>query len=534
MPSDEAREIDVRELIGIIFRNRLIPLYATVVAFAAALLFLYAKTPVYRSGSVLAIEERRPFSGSAESILGKSAGKSDQRELLDKIRSRIKSRPFLLSLANDPVLNLDARIPSIPNQARRIASRTEMDANELRERLWVEFLRGRVGAEIAGRGLFFIFVQLEQDRELTHDLARVLARRFVESLRQGQLESIRATADFSEEQRKVYKGRLDESERKLKEFKAELLGGGDLDTGVLNEGNIATARDLQQQLERDAADLTEASDGKAKEIREKYGIDIDSIETDQDCRDYAKRLVKEQWELVLLKLAKSSPPEELKGQQSTVRWVTLQLRSSLEKATRDRWPEHWEEIHYALLDRAQAKAIGTAAEKLGGMLRRYTETAKLRGERESELKRLEDEVARNRSLMKMFEEQITSNRIAEAVEIEKGVGTLIEEIEPAAEPIKPLTPNPRKAFLLAALAGPLIGLGFVLMLEYADSSIRKVEEIEEDFGVPVLGTIPKLDELNKTGFWKRHSTAILTILALIILVGIVAWVMMYPPASLAG
>ena len=48
MGFEETRDVDIKELGGIIVRNRLIPLYATVVAFIAALLFLYIKTPVRR------------------------------------------------------------------------------------------------------------------------------------------------------------------------------------------------------------------------------------------------------------------------------------------------------------------------------------------------------------------------------------------------------------------------------------------------------------------------------------------------------
>jgi hypothetical protein len=59
--------------------------------------------------------------------------------------------------------------------------------------------------------------------------------------------------------------------------------------------------------------------------------------------------------------------------------------------------------------------------------------------------------------------------------------------------------------LLAFLAGPLLGFGAIILAEYLDNSLRTVEEIEHELGLPVLGTIPRLVSANLRPGRQRRS-----------------------------
>jgi NhaP-type Na+/H+ or K+/H+ antiporter len=58
--------------------------------------------------------------------------------------------------------------------------------------------------------------------------------------------------------------------------------------------------------------------------------------------------------------------------------------------------------------------------------------------------------------------------------------------------VKPFKPDRRKILLAGMVLGLGIGVGLALLLDFLGKSYRYVPEIEEDLGVPVLVTIPKI------------------------------------------
>lgn len=68
----------------------------------------------------------------------------------------------------------------------------------------------------------------------------------------------------------------------------------------------------------------------------------------------------------------------------------------------------------------------------------------------------------------------------------------IQFVDKAEVPVKPFRPNIMLNIAVAAIAGLLIGLFFVLLVEYFDNTIKTQEDIEKYFMLPVLGVIPKV------------------------------------------
>jgi capsular polysaccharide biosynthesis protein len=55
----------------------------------------------------------------------------------------------------------------------------------------------------------------------------------------------------------------------------------------------------------------------------------------------------------------------------------------------------------------------------------------------------------------------------------------------------PVSPNPLRNGLLAAVFGLMLGIGLALLMEYLDHSWRSPEEVERASGVPTFATIPE-------------------------------------------
>lgn len=63
--------------------------------------------------------------------------------------------------------------------------------------------------------------------------------------------------------------------------------------------------------------------------------------------------------------------------------------------------------------------------------------------------------------------------------------------EQAAVPEEPISPDPLRNGLLAAMLGAVLGVGLAFLLGYLNDRWRSPEELEQASGVPVFGIVPQ-------------------------------------------
>ncbi len=158
-----------------------------------------------------------------------------------------------------------------------------------------------------------------------------------------------------------------------------------------------------------------------------------------------------------------------------------------------------------LFDQITLNSVRARKERILELLNGYSAGMAAGPEQQLELRRLQDEVDRYRSLVANIQERRITDDLRRNAQ-EASVSSRVKIIEPPAVPLKPASPNRMRILLFAFLAGPLLGLGAVVIAEYMDSSLRSVEEIEAELGLPVLGTIPRLEGANLTSGRKPTRT----------------------------
>lgn len=68
----------------------------------------------------------------------------------------------------------------------------------------------------------------------------------------------------------------------------------------------------------------------------------------------------------------------------------------------------------------------------------------------------------------------------------------IAVVDPAAPPLRPLRPRPKRDLALATIVGLLLGLGLAVLRDYSDNSVRTPEEIGGFDAAPLLAAIPSV------------------------------------------
>jgi capsular exopolysaccharide synthesis family protein len=66
-----------------------------------------------------------------------------------------------------------------------------------------------------------------------------------------------------------------------------------------------------------------------------------------------------------------------------------------------------------------------------------------------------------------------------------------ELVQPAVAPESPSSPKTARNIALGLLLGIFLGVGLALLREELDRRVRDIDDVEELFGLPVLGTIPQ-------------------------------------------
>ncbi|MBN8249039.1 MAG: polysaccharide biosynthesis tyrosine autokinase, partial [Verrucomicrobia bacterium] len=112
-----------------------------------------------------------------------------------------------------------------------------------------------------------------------------------------------------------------------------------------------------------------------------------------------------------------------------------------------------------------------------------------------------DTMLRMREAMLM---QITQENINSAISKQASV-SIITPAEPGMRPVRP-----RKGLNIAlgAIAGLLLGVGLAFFIEYLDTSVKTIDDVEQALGAPVLGVIPQnVASLLKEGPESPHAEA---------------------------
>ncbi|MGU8942644.1 YveK family protein [Clostridium perfringens] len=92
-------------------------------------------------------------------------------------------------------------------------------------------------------------------------------------------------------------------------------------------------------------------------------------------------------------------------------------------------------------------------------------------------------------------EAITDEFISESKELIPNGN--VQVIQKPQLPEHPVSPNKKQNILIAFVLGLVLGVGVVLLIEYLDNTFKSREELEKTLDLPIIGSIPDYDSIEK-------------------------------------
>ena len=88
--------------------------------------------------------------------------------------------------------------------------------------------------------------------------------------------------------------------------------------------------------------------------------------------------------------------------------------------------------------------------------------------------------------------QILEMKIAsERIELSLPKTTMVEIMDPAVAGVRPVRPNKPLNIALGIIIGLVVGVGLAFFIEYLDTSVKTIDDVERSLQSPVLGVIPQ-------------------------------------------
>lgn len=300
-------------------------------------------------------------------------------------------------------------------------------------------------------------------QRLANTIARVYKEERILDLNKRTIEAKK----FIENQLKIVKQRLRNSEEAVKNFREE---NKLISLSAQTSGMLGQAAKLQAAYDKAKADRQKIIDAdrlleraKDKPLTSKTSFYIDEASTlYKSLNDRLVQLMLKRDTLLLTFTENYPQVVEINGQ---VREIVSNMKAQLS---------------------SQEKVLAENIRTLKKKIDKADEQIMVLPEKGLDLARLERNISVNMEVYTLLEKKYQESLIKEAEKIEE-----VKIVKPALEPANPINPPKTLATtVVGTIIGLILGIVFAFIIETFDTSMAAIEDIEELLGVPVSGIIP--------------------------------------------
>ena len=491
------KDFDIKNYLQVLERRKILLLLPLVILLSSGVFASFKIKPTYLSSTILLMRETRLLSRSIETIVpGAEQADLSWQERAQRqatIKAFLTSSGFFKKVISALKLERDSAMIQWAKKGKQ--KFPYLSVEELVVRMWTDTLRQSVAVEFTGENLIEISAT-SQNPQKAAQLAETVALTFIEESLRDELGGVERVSDFSDEQLDFYRKKKEGSENDLRLYKERLL------KREMNESNLEEGKTAELKSEMDACKLEmEKIDGKIDLLSlglkgKTVGL-VESSELDKlkeglsdNTKEYGRLLLAYSWKDAKV-LALNAMIERNLGKikEEIVKLISAQIQTE-----DSAWRSNLEEYNYLNAKRDFLSGKWAALNESCGRLQEKMAQKPLS---EQVLRRLEHEVELNRRIYEMLISQAQGSQISENVQQVESESRF-RIIQPAQIPIKPTKPDKRKIVLFSALVGLAMGVTAVVLAEKLDNSFKDVEDVESYLNLKVIGTVSKVDQLEKS------------------------------------
>ncbi|MGA4578471.1 GumC family protein [Limisphaera sp. VF-2] len=90
-----------------------------------------------------------------------------------------------------------------------------------------------------------------------------------------------------------------------------------------------------------------------------------------------------------------------------------------------------------------------------------------------------------------FQRLLENKLKAEKIDVDLPKTAMVTIVERAEPGLRPVQPNKTLNIMLGVIIGLVVGVGLAFFIEYLDTSVKTIDDVERALGAPVLGVIPQ-------------------------------------------
>ena len=495
--SKQIKTFYVRDILSIAWRRKWLLVIPVVLVTAITAVSTRYLSPIFEASVTIFMEKPVRLSQDLQRLIGGGTGgmgaNAETRESeLQSLQNEIVSAPYIAQLVEAIGLDKD---PSMDILAAKMqVSRPNISVEEIKFDFLLESLRKRIRVEFAGTNQVKILAT-SSDAEQAKLIVQNLGEIFIQEKTKQESRTISASSDFSAEQLQTYDKDVQDKITERTSLETELLRV-QLDDVVASQAN---RQSINMEVQAIALELAE----KEKLVGDSQ-LRLSSLPGGLPTFTEPPALVDKRDEIT--KLLATMPELLRKNSWSTPTVVSFKVRlyglisdvdEYVAQSVRGTFAKESEVTKNDLITlfslRLRLESLYAYSNNLKLALADIDRRGSLMPGYRARIEQLTREIEASRALRDQFKLAQEGTQISQALLME----SKFRVVEPARLPMSPIWPNKRMIVLLGLLAGISLGAAAVIVAEFFDNSIKKIDDAEQALGFPVIGTMPRIDGLEK-------------------------------------
>jgi exopolysaccharide transport family protein len=486
-------EIDVRELLRRIWRRRVVLAGSIVTLLIVTIIVTSQMTARYTAVSKVMLDPRRTQTVNIEAVvsglpqdietLESEMEVLNSRALADRVVTKLRldrNAEFNDTLKPKGLLAMLSPRVWLPDDVldflapRRHAQEFSASETEALERArTVENLLDRVKVTLVGRSRVMEIAAVSEDPKLASEIANAFADLYIVEQLEAKFEATRRATEWLNERLSSLRTRVEISERAVEDFRR---------THGLIEGKGVTA--ASQQISELNSQIilarTKRAEAEAR-LRQVEQLLRSSAGADSVAEVLASPLIgklREQEAEVQRKAAEMS--QEFGERHPKIINIQAEIRDLQAKIRA--------EVNKVVLGLKNELTVAEVREKsLERDMSQLESRAAVLNTNDVQLRALQREATANRSLYETFLGRFKETSAQQ--DLQQPDARILSS---ADTPFEPSFPKTRMFLAVAFVAGVLVGLALIALIEHLDNGFRSMEEVEQLMGVSALGLVPVL------------------------------------------